>query len=215
MSTEAPPSPCGPAHTYSLGSFRPPRSGVSGPPAPATLGCFRPPAEPCPCRMRSPPPPAPGPSPRAPTPRPGAPQVRAGQGRGQPGGACLALALRGEFPSRGGFFRFWRRSRVSGWQLPAVAVLCPLRTAAPRVPPAVPAVPGLRGEGRAVVSARFSGSLAARAPGTAARVPPGAVGRARMDGGLSFPRWERPRLAGSWTVPWAACPWAGAVPFPP
>lgn len=212
MSTEAPRSPCGLPHTYSLGCFRPPHSGVSGPPAPATLGCFRPPAEPCPCRTRSPPPPAPTPSPRAATPRLGVPQVRAGQGRGQAGGACLALALRGEFPLRGGFARFWRRSRVSGCQFPAVAVWGPLRTAAPRVPPAVA---GLSGEGRAVVSARLTCSPAARAPGTAARVPPGAVGRARIDGGLCFPRWKRPRLAGSWTVSWAACPWAGAVSFPP
>lgn len=158
MSTEAPPSPCGSAHTHSLGCFRPPRSGVSGRPAPAALGCFRPPAEPCPCRTRSPPPPAPAPSPRAATPRPGAPQVRPGQGRGQPGGASLALALRGEFPLRDGFARFCRRSRVS-------AVAAPFGGSA--VPAAESSAPGaargagcagLCGEGRAVVSARLGRS---------------------------------------------------------
>lgn len=98
------------------------------PPTPPPLGCFRPPAEPCPCRTRSPPPPAPAPSPRAATPRPGVPQVRPGQGRGQP---VFSVGLTGRVSFRGGFARFCRRSRVCGWQRP---------------------VPGLSGDGRAVVS---------------------------------------------------------------
>lgn len=147
MSTEAPPSPRGPADTQSLGCFRPPRSGVSVPPLrPRSAVSGRPPSRAHVGRaLRRLPLRAPGRRRRAPGPR------RYGLGRaGAARRRAFSVGLTGRFP-----FTWWVGSFLAGKPCFRVAAPCG-GGAEPAADSAVPAVLGPNGERRAVVSPRLT-----------------------------------------------------------